>query len=168
MTDASRDATAAGLAVDLVEESGGWAALPGADGLVEAAAAALAAHPTTHVLLPATVSIALGSDATVRKLNSTWRGKDKPTNVLSFPASPGLRDEDGRRVLGDVIVALETVLAEADAEQKPPEHHLQHLVIHGMLHLMGHDHEADGEAERMEAIEVEVLARLGVPSPYSD
>ena len=157
-----------GLAVDILEESGDWSAVPSAAGLVMAAAEALARHPSVAVMLPAAVTIALGSDATVRQLNAAWRGKDKPTNVLSFPAMPTARHEDGRRMLGDVIVALETLLAEAEAEVIAPGHHLQHLVIHGLLHLLGHDHEDDGEAERMEAIEVEILATLGIDNPYAD
>ena len=125
---------------------------------------AAAQRPMPHV----EVSVLLTDDARVRELNRVWRGVDKPTNVLSFPArEPGEPwPSDGPALLGDVAVALETVLREAAAEGKAPGDHLAHLVVHGMLHLLGHDHEADAEADAMEALEVRVLAGLGVPDPY--
>jgi probable rRNA maturation factor len=100
------------------------------------------------------------------RLNAAYRGKDNPTNVLSFPAPAGMA-ADGPRALGDVVLALETLLDEAAAAGIPPAHHFQHLLIHGLLHLSGYDHEADAEAERMEALETALLARLGVPDPYA-
>jgi len=130
--------------------------LPGAPALVRRAAkAALAAGGET----PAEVSFALADDAAVRVLNRDYRGKDKPTNVLSF--------ESGERpFLGDVVLALETVLAEAESQGKPAADHVTHLVVHGVLHLLGHDHETPAEAKTMERLEVAVLAGLGVPDPY--
>jgi probable rRNA maturation factor len=130
--------------------------LPGAQRLVRRAAkAALAALHENK----AQVSLALADDAAVRVLNRDYRGKDGPTNVLSF--------ESGERpFLGDVVLALETVLAEAERQGKPPADHLAHLVVHGVLHLLGHDHERAREARRMEALEIAVLAGLGVPNPY--
>ncbi|MSP50480.1 MAG: rRNA maturation RNase YbeY [Alphaproteobacteria bacterium] len=130
--------------------------LPGAGRLARRAAkAALAAVAEDR----AEVSLALADDDAVRALNRDYRGKDEPTNVLSF--------ESGERpFLGDVILALETVLAEAADQGKPAADHLTHLVVHGVLHLLGHDHEAPAEARRMERVEVEVLAGLGVPDPY--
>jgi probable rRNA maturation factor len=110
------------------------------------------------------VSILLADDSRLRALNLAWRGKDKPTNVLSFPADA--RVENGHRLLGDIAIALETVLREAAAEGKPPADHLSHLIVHGTLHLLGFDHETAVEAERMEALEVSVLARLGIADPY--
>lgn len=115
------------------------------------------------------VSLALADDATVRSLNSEYRGQDKPTNVLSFPAlepdSP--LPSEGPLLLGDVIVAYETTIGEAAAEGKTVANHLSHLVVHGVLHLLGHDHEEDFEAERMERLETAVLSALGVPDPYA-
>ena len=118
---------------------------------------------------PPEVSVLLADDARVRELNRDWRGKDRPTNVLSFPAwEPGTPvPGDGPLPLGDIAVALETVLREAAAEGKTPEAHLAHLVVHGTLHLLGHDHEAEDEAERMEALEVRALAALGIADPYA-
>jgi probable rRNA maturation factor len=123
---------------------------------------------------PAEVSVLLADDARLRGLNRAWRGKDRPTNVLSFPALdggawPGLPPGAGPVPLGDVAVALETVLREAAAEGKAPADHLAHLVVHGTLHLLGHDHEAgEAEALAMEALEVEALARIGVADPYRE
>lgn len=140
--------------------------------VARAVAAALAAVPPGEVPPRAEVSVLLADDAAVRDLNRAWRGKDRPTNVLSFPAfEPGTPVRaDGLPVpLGDIAVALETVLREAEAEGKTPADHLAHLVVHGTLHLTGRDHEAgEAEAAAMEALEVEALATLGVADPYAD
>ena len=111
-------------------------------------------------------AVVLGDDALVRSLNATYRGQDKPTNVLSFPfrAPPGV---DRDNMLGDVVLAAETVAREAHEQHLPPGHHLQHLVIHGLLHLLGFDHATDDEAEIMERVETEILATLGVADPYA-
>jgi probable rRNA maturation factor len=117
------------------------------------------------------LAIMLTDDAGIRILNSNWRGIDKPTNVLSFPAlqpaGPGGPD-DAPRMLGDIAIAYETTRKEADDEQKPFDHHLSHLAVHGLLHLVGYDHEDDADAEVMEALEVNILAQLGIPNPYAD
>lgn len=119
----------------------------------------------------AELAIMLTDDAGIRTLNSNWRGLDKPTNVLSFPAlqpnGPGGPD-DAPRMLGDIAIAYETTRKEADDEQKPFDHHLSHLAVHGFLHLIGYDHENNADAETMEALEVKVLAQLGIPNPYAD
>jgi probable rRNA maturation factor len=119
----------------------------------------------------AELAIMLTDDAGIRILNSNWRGIDKPTNVLSFPAlqpeGPGGPD-DAPRMLGDIAIAYETTRKEADDEQKPFDHHLSHLAVHGFLHLIGYDHENDADAEVMEALEVTILAQLGIPNPYAD
>ncbi len=107
--------------------------------------------------------ILLTDDATVRDLNARFRAKDSPTNVLSFPAPP---NPEGH--LGDIALAYETCAAEALTQHKPLAHHLQHLVAHGVLHLIGYDHQTDAEADAMEALERRVLAGLGVPDPYAD
>lgn len=117
---------------------------------------------------PAEVSLVLADDATVRDLNRDWRGKDKPTNVLSFPAEDDFPMPDAPRLLGDIVLARETVAREALEQSKSFDHHLSHLVVHGLLHLLGYDHIEDREAEEMEALEIDLLAAMGIPDPYGD
>lgn len=115
------------------------------------------------------VALVLTSDADVRALNAQFRGKDKPTNVLSFPSedASSIQAITGETLpLGDVVIAYETVMREAREEGKPPLHHLSHLTVHGLLHLAGYDHETDEDAERMEALEREILGELAIPDPY--
>ena len=142
------------------------------DGVKEADAlcrtAALACYRAT-ASGPAEVSIVLADDGLIRDLNREYRGRDKATNVLSFP-SEGSKEppvsSGAPRMLGDVIVAHETVAAEAVAQGKTLGDHLSHLVVHGMLHLLGYDHEQDTVAEKMEALEVKILAGLDIADPY--
>ncbi len=117
----------------------------------------------------AELAIMLTDDDGIRTLNKNWRGIDKPTNVLSFPALQpvGPRDDDAPRMLGDIAIAYQTTRAEADAEHKPFENHLSHLAVHGFLHLVGYDHEKDGDADIMEELERKILAQLGIPDPYA-
>jgi len=143
-----------------------WVSIcPEAEMLAERAArAALAA---AHVDGPAVIAVILTDDAEQRRLNRDYRGKDASTNVLSFSMGdpvPG----GGAVMLGDVVLAFETVAREADEQNKPLADHLRHLVVHGVLHLLGFDHENDMEAEIMERREREILAGLGVPDPYRD
>jgi probable rRNA maturation factor len=115
----------------------------------------------------AEVSVLLADDARLRALNRAWRGRDAPTNVLSFPAEPGTRSVSGTpTLLGDIAVGFETVRCEAEAEDKALSDHLGHLLVHGTLHLLGYDHEEDHAAETMEAREIELLAGLGITDPY--
>jgi probable rRNA maturation factor len=119
----------------------------------------------------AELAVMLTDDAGIRTLNSNWRGIDKPTNVLSFPALQPMGPrgpDDAPRMLGDIAIAYQTTRKEADDEQKPFDHHLSHLAVHGFLHLIGYDHEKDDDAEAMEALETEILAQLGIPDPYAD
>ena len=119
----------------------------------------------------AELAVMLTDDAGIRTLNSNWRGIDKPTNVLSVPALPpsgGSGPDDAPRMLGDIAIAYQTTRAEADDEQKPFDHHLSHLAVHGFLHLIGYDHEKDADAEAMETLETQILAQLGIPDPYTD
>lgn len=113
------------------------------------------------------LSVLLTDDAHIRALNAEWRGKDKATNVLSFPAFAVAPGDDLPPMLGDIVLAAETVRAESTLETKPFDHHLIHLVVHGLLHLLGYDHETDDEAEVMEALERRILARLAIADPYA-
>ncbi|MFN3869239.1 MAG: rRNA maturation RNase YbeY [Hyphomicrobiaceae bacterium] len=160
------------IAVDLVEDGGDWSDVGDAAALAGAAAEAAARHAAVAALLPlepCEVAIALSSDEAVARLNGTYRGKPKPTNVLSFPAAPGTpaATRDRGVSLGDIVLAAETVLSEARESDTPPAHHFQHLVVHAVLHLVGFDHLTPADAERMEAIEVDILGSLGIPDPYA-
>ena len=126
-----------------------------------AAGAALAEAGTRGAV---ELAVVLSDDARVRLLNREWRGKDAPTNVLSFPAEA--TPPAGPRMLGDVILAFGTCAREAKAQGKTLGAHATHLVVHGVLHLLGHDHQDDAAAGRMEALERRVLARLGIADPY--
>lgn len=112
------------------------------------------------------LSIALADDATLRQLNEQFRGIDKPTNVLAFPA--GEEPCDGSVMLGDIIIGFQTVTREAAEAGKSLPDHLSHLIVHGVLHLFGLDHQNDAEAEQMEAWESRILAQLGIADPYAD
>jgi probable rRNA maturation factor len=148
--------------IEIVEDDGDWSRVSNLDSVIEDAARA-AILAAGKGLQSAIVSIALSSDTIVADLNERFRGKAKPTNVLSFPAGAGASDGQ----LGDIIMALETVEREALEQGVPFEHHVQHLVVHGVLHLLGYDHETTADAERMETIEIEILSKLGVANPYT-
>ncbi len=113
------------------------------------------------------LSLVFTDDAAIKELNNDWRDKDKPTNVLSFPAFPIKPGQAPGPMLGDIVIALETVVREAEDEEKSFDHHLTHLIVHGVLHLLGYDHETDDEAEEMEQLERKILARLAIPDPYA-
>ena len=152
--------------IDVVIESPLWAALPEAEALAERAALAAIAAGDVAVMAGAELSLMLADDAAVRELNRTWRGKDRQTNVLSWPAADP--DDLVRSPhCGDIAVAYETLAREAVEEGKTVADHFTHLVVHGVLHLLGYDHETDDEAEEMETLETEILAGLGVADPYA-
>ena len=147
-----------------------WQSEPDAEAVIQRAVAA-AAESVDEDVAEAEVAVMLTDDAGIRTLNSNWRGMDKPTNVLSFPAlqpEGAWKPGDAPRMLGDIAIAYETMRREADEEHKPFDHHLSHLAVHGFLHLIGYDHENDDDAEEMEALETEILAHLGIPDPYAD
>jgi probable rRNA maturation factor len=142
--------------VDVRLQSTLWDAEPQAEETVRAAILAAAA------LCPAQgeISVLLTDDATIADLNRAWRGIDKPTNVLSFPAA-----KPGSALLGDIAIAYETIVREAADDGKPLHHHLAHLAVHGFLHLMGYDHVTDSQADAMEGLERAALARLDIADP---
>ena len=156
--------------IEVVVAADCWQSEPDAEAVVQRAILAASAAIDADVE-EAEVAVMLTDDATIRTLNKDFRGIDKPTNVLSFPAlqprGPRLPD-DAPRMLGDIAIAYETTRREADEEQKPFDHHLSHLAVHGFLHLIGHDHEKDQEAETMEQLEREILSQLGIPDPYAE
>jgi probable rRNA maturation factor len=156
------------IELDIMIEAGLWASLDDAEALAQRAAeAAVTVADETGEEFE--VSVMLTDDAHIQELNRTWRGKDKPTNVLSFPApeqpGQGVPGETGPR---HIALAYETLVRESEDESKELAHHFAHLIVHGILHLLGYDHEVEDEADNMEALEVKALAILGIADPYRD
>lgn len=152
------------LSVDIRVQAGDWAgALEDIEPLSRRALEAAAADTG----VAGEVSVLFTDDAEMRVLNSQWRGKDKPTDVLSFPSDsptpPGEPD-----FLGDIAIGLETSRTDSLALKRPLDAHISHLLVHGFLHLLGHDHIDDADAAVMEPLEVGILAKLGWPDPYQD
>jgi probable rRNA maturation factor len=152
--------------VEIVVECARWSGRRGVQPLLRRAIAgastalpARAARSTSG----AEIAIVLTDDSAIRELNRTWRGKDEPTNVLAFPTDP---QAGPPRLLGDIVIAYETLAREAKGEHKRFDHHLAHLAVHGFLHLCGYDHETDRQAASMERLESAILSRLGIPDPY--
>jgi probable rRNA maturation factor len=153
------------LSLDISVPSPLWRALPRARAIARETIAAAAAE-SGGLSEGGDVSLCLADDSALRALNLRWRGIDKPTNVLSFPAAqPG--PLGNATTLGDIALAYETLAREADDLGVPLADHYRHLLAHGFLHLIGYDHQTDAEAERMEALETRVLARLGAGDPYA-
>ena len=151
-----------------------WPDLPDWAGLAEKALDAVTDATTPLANPRLSTSLLFTSDAEVQALNRDWRGKDKPTNVLSFPmltsAELGCLAPDGPpELLGDIALAFETCALEAGEKAIPLEHHTAHLIVHGLLHLAGHDHETSPQdAAVMEALEIKALASMGIGNPYCD
>jgi len=153
-------------AIEILVESARWNGRRGVQPLLRRAIArASTALPVkaTRSTSGAELAIVLTNDSAIRELNRTWRGKDEPTNVLAFPSD---LQAGPHRLLGDIVIAYETLAREARAERKRFDHHLAHLAVHGFLHLCGYDHETARQAATMERLETAILARLGVPDPY--
>ncbi len=148
-------------ALDFVVASDRWSEEPDSERVIaraiKAAAAAIGLERGLDLCLM------LADDEEMRILNNRWRGQNKPTNVLSFPAPPA----QGASRLGDIAIGFETVAREAREQGKPFADHLAHLAVHGFLHLSGYDHQSEAEAQRMEALERDILAQLAVPDPYA-
>jgi probable rRNA maturation factor len=163
-----------GPEVDVLIESTRWQALPAAEDIVRRAIALAARAGQAKAVryrCGAELSVLLCDDEAMAGLNARWRGHDRPTNVLSFPApqrapAAASRGPDRPAPLGDIAIAYETAAREAAEQDKPLADHLAHLVIHGFLHLLGYDHHMDGEAERMERLERDILAQIGIADPY--
>lgn len=149
--------------IDIIVQSPLWQSEPGVETMLHRAIEEAAAALSTS---EAELAIVLTDDSAIRLLNRDWRGIDEPTNVLSFPAKIA-RDNETAPLLGDIVIAFETSAREAATEKKPFLHHVAHLAVHGFLHLEGHDHVIDAQADAMERLEREILARLGVADPYA-
>lgn len=166
-TSSEAEAPRPTLALSVRVQARPWRSLAGLRPLIDAAAGAAIAVAPVQPLDGAELSLLLTDDKRMRSVNRDWRGLDKATNVLSFPAAPADRIASSP-ALGDIVLAYETVEREAQTEGKAIADHLSHLVIHGLLHLLGEDHETDGDAQRMEALEIAALASLGIADPYAD
>jgi probable rRNA maturation factor len=148
------------MKLDIRIDEPAWKSVPGLRKLTRAAVKASLDSDSVSL------SVLFTDDAAMRALNARWRGQDKPTNVLSFPAAPAPQAPGEPRELGDIVLAHGVVAAEAQAQGKPFRHHAAHLLVHGALHLLGYDHETDHEAEAMEARETAILESLGIDNPY--
>jgi probable rRNA maturation factor len=146
--------------IDIQVQSPLWNAQPLAEQTIREAISAAAGALSTE---GGEVSILLTDDSEIARLNRDWRGIDKPTNVLSFPAS---RVGQGDKLLGEIVIAYETLERESTDESRDFLHHLAHLAVHGFLHLIGFDHETDAQAEEMEGLESRIMMRLNMPDPY--
>jgi probable rRNA maturation factor len=153
-------AQASALKIDVMVDSKRWKEPAKVKAVIRRAVAQAAA--ATRSTTGAELAIVLTDDSAIRVLNRDWRGIDKATNVLSFPAKGG----GPQPHLGDIVLAFETVAREAKSEHKPFAHHLAHLAVHGFLHLLGYDHERDGDAREMEQAERDILRQLKIPDPY--
>ncbi len=145
--------------IDVQVQSPLWQAEPAAERTVRDAIAAAAAALSTR---GDEVSILLTDDNGIRLLNREWRGIDKPTNVLSFPAAKS----GGVAFLGDIAIAYETLVRECAEENRVFRHHLAHLTVHGFLHLIGYDHASDSDADAMEGLESKIMLVMKMPDPY--
>jgi probable rRNA maturation factor len=147
--------------IEIAVDAGDWPPEAALRDIAEnAVAAAVAMLGPVGAEGPCELSILFTNDRAMRELNAKWRRKDKPTNVLSFPQASGA-------MLGDIVLAAETLAREAALADKPLEDHMAHLIIHGFLHLLGYDHEDEAEAEKMEQLERAALARIGIADPYA-
>ena len=151
------------ITVDVEVVDPAWLAAGEVDGLAQDVVAATLTEVGRRVHPDAEISVRLCDDDEIRALNLAWRNKDKATNVLSFPSSAGNRGP----LLGDVVVAFEYVSEEAREAGRSLRDHLSHMLVHGLLHLLGFDHESEDQAEEMEDFERRILARLGIEDPYS-
>jgi len=165
----SEDPGSTNLEIAVIARDPLWRDLePRFESLARRAAEAVFCHDAARRGLdgPVEASIVLADDALVRDLNRTYRRQDRPTNVLAFSNDGRPEGVTGPCLLGDVILARETVLREARDQGKSVAEHMSHLVVHGLLHLLGFDHDGAPQAEKMEALEVAILAAIGIEDPY--
>ena len=150
--------------IDINVSAEAWESLDGLEGLARNCVDASLSESAAKLVEGCEISVTFCDDDEIQELNAQWRGKDKPTNVLSFPTPGPL---SARPLLGDIVIAYETVAREAVEQEKTLREHTAHMVIHGFLHLIGYDHETAGEAEAMESLERRIASRLGLRDPYA-
>lgn len=153
------------VASDIIVSVPAWAEVEDLEALAERAVRECVAASGVEFADGCELAISFCGDAAIRALNAQWRGQDKPTNVLSFP-TPG--PPEGKPLLGDIVIAYETVAREAREQDKSLRDHTAHMIVHGFLHLIGYDHETPREAEAMEALERQIAVALGLSDPYAE
>lgn len=154
------------MVIDLVIPCAEWLEIAEIETIVSKSARQAVQAALPEAAADVEVSIVLGSDELIRGLNRQYKNQDKPTNVLSFPSGECVLDELGPKLLGDVILAYETIGAEAQVQGKSISNHACHLTVHGVLHLLGFTHDEEEQAQHMEQLEIDILASLGLPNPY--
>jgi probable rRNA maturation factor len=164
MSARPRGRTKIGPQIEVIVRSARWRKRRGVQTAVKRAILAAAEAVSTG---PTELAIVLGDDSAIRTLNRDWRGKNAPTNVLSFPAAAPGKGRPASPYILDIVIAYQTTAREAADEGKPFNHHLAHLAVHGFLHLLGYDHDNDRDADKMERLERKILARLAIPDPYA-
>jgi len=155
------------MLIDITIEYDAWSKLDELESLIKTAALAAVFEREDDFKHRAELSVLLTSDEVIRQLNSTYRGQNKPTNVLSFGGEPDARSQNRNFLLGDIVLSYQTINTEAQQQRKNFGNHVSHLIVHGVLHLMGHDHRDDETADDMELVEINILKGIGIENPYS-
>ena len=150
--------------IDILVSSDDWGSLDDLDPLTRRCISACIAESGARLQDNCEISVTFCADAEIRDLNAQWRGKNAATNVLSFP-TPG--EAAAKPLLGDIVIAYETVAREAQEQDKTLQEHVTHMIMHGFLHLIGYDHESADEAEEMENLERRIASSLGLRDPYA-
>ncbi|MBB5073386.1 putative rRNA maturation factor [Bartonella callosciuri] len=155
------------IIIDIIVENAGWNDEKMLYNITEKALTTTMHHISLENIV-SEISLLFTDDKHMAQINAQWRGKNKPTNVLSFPAFPINAGDPPGPMLGDIIIARETVVLEAKKEGKIFQDHLTHMIVHGTLHLLGYNHETDEEAHHMEKLEREILQKLFIKDPYAE
>ncbi|GAA5105936.1 rRNA maturation RNase YbeY [Bartonella jaculi] len=155
------------ITIDIIVESTGWNDKKMLYNITEKALKTTMHHVSLGNVV-SEISLLFTDDKHMAKINALWRNKNQPTNVLSFPAFPLKAGDSPKNMLGDIIIARETVVLEAEKEGKSFQDHLTHMIVHGVLHLLGYNHETDDEAYHMEKLEREILQKLSIKDPYAE
>ncbi|EJF84267.1 metalloprotein, YbeY/UPF0054family [Bartonella elizabethae Re6043vi] len=155
------------IIIDIMVKSAGWNDEKMLYNITEKALTMTMHHVSLENVV-SEISLLFTDDEHMTQINAQWRGKNKSTNVLSFPAFPIKAGNPPGPMLGDIIIARETVVLEAETQGKTFQDHLTHMIVHGILHLLGYDHETDDEAHQMEKLEKEILQKLSIKDPYAE
>jgi len=155
------------MLIDITIEYDAWSKFDELESLIKTAALAAIFEREDDFKNRAELSVLLTSDDAIRQLNSTFRGQDRSTNVLSFGGDPEALSQDQSFLIGDIVLSYQTINTEALEQQKKFGNHVSHLIVHGVLHLLGYDHRDDEAADDMELVEINILKGIGIGNPYS-